>query len=156
MNNTHDHWFEKFRQISRDYSDASVIMHEVIAGRAGLTGADHKYLGLIIKKGEATAGDIAHITGLTTGAVTGLIDRLEKKGLVHRAPDKQDRRKVVIIPQLEKTMSLLGPVFSDLQEKTKDLISTFSHQEREVIERYFIAATQIMHSVTNNLRKKEK
>ena len=156
MGNSDDQWLEKFRQVSRDYSDASVIMHEVIAGKAGLTGADHKYLGLIIKKGESTAGEIAEITGLTGGAVTGLIDRLEKKGLVKRSPDPQDRRKVMIIPQVKKAMSLLGPVFSDLQERTKDLVSSFSAEEREIIERYFVAATEIMHDVTRNLRNKAK
>lgn len=149
-----DQWLEQFRRASRDYSDASIIMHEVIAHSVGLTGADHKYLGLIIKKGESTAGEISQITGLTTGAVTGLVDRLEKKGLVSRMPDKQDRRKVMIVPHTEKAMSLLGPVFSDLQNKTKDLISSFSQRDREVIEKYLVAATEIMHGVTNNLREK--
>ena len=66
---------EKFRTASRQYSDASIFMHEAIARKAGLSGADHKYLGLILQHKELTAGEIAKLTGLTTGAVTGLIDR---------------------------------------------------------------------------------
>ncbi len=54
-------------------------MHEAIAKSAGLTGTDHKYLGLIIQHGEMTAGKLSKLTGLTTGAITGLIDRLEKR-----------------------------------------------------------------------------
>lgn len=70
---------QQFRLASRQYSDASIFMHEVIARKAGLAGSDHKYLGLILQHKELTAGELSKLTGLTSGAVTGLIDRLEKK-----------------------------------------------------------------------------
>ncbi|PHN07975.1 MarR family winged helix-turn-helix transcriptional regulator [Flavilitoribacter nigricans] len=142
---------EHFRAISRAYSDASILMHEAIARKAGLTGTDHKYLGLIINKGPCTAGEIAGMTGLTTGAVTGLIDRLEKKKLVKRQADKRDRRKVMVVPDVRKTMALLEPVFADLQEQTAALLATFSREEIEIIERYFLGATDIMRAVSANL-----
>jgi DNA-binding MarR family transcriptional regulator len=66
--------FPDFRASSRAYSDASILMHEAIARQAGLSGTDHKYLGLLIEKGKLTAGDLAQLSGLTTGAVTGLIE----------------------------------------------------------------------------------
>src|SRR6185436_16887486 len=94
---------DQFRMISRQYSDVSILMHEAIARQAGLTGTDHKYLGFILQKGEMTAGELSNATGLTTGAVTGLIDRLEKKKLVKRQFDKNDRRKVIIVPNQQKT-----------------------------------------------------
>lgn len=144
-----------FREVSRNYSDASILMHEAIAHSVGLSGTDHKYLGLIIKKKEMTAGEIAEITGLTTGAVTGLIDRLQKKKLVRRKMDKTDRRKVWIVPDVQKTMELLEPVFSDLQKRTQELTNTFSEAEMKVIERYFTGATEIMKTVTNNLNNKQ-
>lgn len=142
-----------FREISRNYSDASILMHENIARKVGLSGTDHKYLGLIIKKDEMTAGEIAEITGLTTGAVTGLIDRLEKRKLVKRKADKDDRRKVLIVPNTQKAMELLQPIFKDLQQRTQELTNTFSETEMNVIERYFISATEIMKAVTENLKK---
>ncbi len=149
-NNTID----RFRNASRQYSDASVFMHEAIARKAGLSGADHKYLGLILRHRELTAGDISRLTGLTTGAVTGLIDRLEKKKLLKRQFSKDDRRKVLIIPNAENSMKLLQPVFSELQQKTADLITTFSEKEIRIIERYFTEATAIMNEVTGNLNNK--
>jgi DNA-binding MarR family transcriptional regulator len=146
---------QQFRTASRQYSDASIFMHEAIARKAGLTGSDHKYLGLILQHKELTAGDLAKLTGLTTGAVTGLIDRLEKKKLLKRQFTKNDRRKVIIVPNEENTMKLLQPLFTDLQQKTSDLIASFSITEIQAIERYFVEATMIMKETTNNINNKK-
>ncbi|MEY8758925.1 MarR family winged helix-turn-helix transcriptional regulator [Chryseobacterium tongliaoense] len=147
---------QQFRTASRQYSDASIFMHEAIARKAGLSGADHKYLGLILQHESITAGEISKLTGLTTGAVTGLIDRLEKKELLKRQFIKEDRRKVIIIPNVENSMKLLKPFFDELQEKTLELISTFSEKELVAIERYFVEATAIMKETSDNLNKKNK
>jgi DNA-binding MarR family transcriptional regulator len=143
-----------FREISRQYSDTSILMHEAIARKAGLSGTDHKFLGLIIQNGEMTAGELSKLTGLTTGAVTGLIDRLEKKKLVKRQFDKDDRRKVKIAINQQNTMKLLEPLFKDLQEKTIKLISTFSEDEIRTIENYFISAIKIMNETKEKLNNK--
>lgn len=147
-------FIEQFRKASRQYSDAAIFMHEAIARKAGLSGADHKYLGLILQHKSLTAGDIAKLTGLTTGAVTGLIDRLEKKQLLERQFPSNDRRKVLIIPNMENSMKLLQPIFSELQEKTMMLLATFTEQEVQVIQRYFIQATEIMKATTAQLNEK--
>lgn len=60
---------EQFMKASREYSDASTFMHEAIARRAGLSGADHKYLGIILQHGQLTAGELSKLTGITTGVV---------------------------------------------------------------------------------------
>ncbi|MDW9381473.1 MarR family winged helix-turn-helix transcriptional regulator [Chryseobacterium sp. JV558] len=140
-----------FREASRSYSDASIFMHEAIARKAGLSNADHKYLGLILKYESITAGEISKLTGLTTGAVTGLIDRLEKKDLLKRQFIREDRRKVIIIPNVENSMKLLGPIFDELQQKTLTLIATFSQKEIESIERYFREATILMKETADHL-----
>jgi DNA-binding MarR family transcriptional regulator len=139
---------EQFRQISRSYSDTSILMHEAIARKAGLSGTDHKYLGFIIQKREITAGELAKMTGLTTGAVTGLIDRLEKKKLVKRQFVKDDRRKVIIVPDTANTMKLMTPLFADLQKKTTQLINSFSEKELQIVEKYFLGAIEIMQKTT--------
>ena len=56
-----------------------------------------------------TAGQLAELSGLTTGAVTGLVDRLEKSGFVKRERDPKDRRKVVINPQVDKMEQEISP-----------------------------------------------
>lgn len=145
---------ERFRAISRQYSDTSILMHEAIARKAGLSGTDHKFLGLIVQNGEMTAGELSKLTGLTTGAVTGLIDRLEKKKLIKRQFDKDDRRKVNIVPNHQNTTKLLAPLFKELQEKTIMLISTFSDTEIQTIENYFISAIKIMNEAKDKLNNK--
>lgn len=152
--NQPDSIIQHFRTVSRLYSDASIFMHESIARKAGLTGSDHKYLGLILQHKELTAGDLSKLTGLTTGAVTGLIDRLEKKKLIKRQYTKHDRRKVIIVPIEENTMKLLQPLFLELQQKTSDLIGSFSTTEIQAIERYFIEATIIMKEAVDNINSK--
>lgn len=141
----------EFRNASRQYSDASIFMHEAIARKAGLTGADHKYLGIILQHNQLIAGDLAKLTGLTTGAVTGLIDRLEKKKLLKRKFTKEDRRKVIIIPHQENCMKLLEPLFTELQIKTSELLDNFSLGEVQIIQRYFEGATNVMREITHNL-----
>jgi DNA-binding MarR family transcriptional regulator len=145
---------QSFRMASRQYSDTSILMHEAIARRAGLSGTDHKYLGFLIQHGEMTAGELSILTGLTTGAVTGLIDRLEKKKLAKRQYDKTDRRKVIIVPNTENTTKLLQPLFTELHERTTRLINSFSENEIKVIEKYFLSATAVMKEVTSNLNEK--
>ncbi|WP_336963291.1 MarR family winged helix-turn-helix transcriptional regulator [Chryseobacterium contaminans] len=153
MNNISDDLVLRFRTASRKYSDTSVLMHEAIARKAGLTGTDHKYLGLILQHEKLTAGEVSKLTGLTKGAVTGLLDRLESKGLVHRKLTRDDRRKVIIIPDLTNSMKLLQPLFQELQEKTAPVINSFSEEEISVIERYFQMATNVMKDFTEDLNK---
>lgn len=142
---------EQFRAASRQYSDASILMHEAIARRAGLSGTDHKHLGLIMQHGELTAGDLSRLTGLTTGAVTGLIDRLEQKKLVKRQHVENDRRKVIIVPETKNALKLLNPLFKGLSAKTAALMDTFSAKELAVIQRYFTEAAKVMAEVTGDL-----
>lgn len=145
---------KSFSAISRQYSDSSIMMHEAISRKAGLSGTDHKYLGLLIQNGEMTAGELSRLTGLTTGAVTGLIDRLEKKKLVKRQFDKIDRRKVIIVPDAQNTKKLLEPLFAELHEKTMKLVSSLSEDETEIIQKYFRSAIDIMNEVKDNLNNK--
>lgn len=144
---------DSFKAASRKYSDTSILMHEAISRKAGLSGTDHKYLGLLIQNGPMTAGELAQRTGLTGGAITGLIDRLEKKKLAKRAFDKEDRRKVFIVPNEANTMKLLTPLFKELQQKTAKLLASYSDTELEIIKKYMIEATDVMNDVLQNLKK---
>lgn len=141
-------------QLGRQFSDATILMHEAIANKAGLTGTDHKYLGYLTRHGPMTAGELAKYTGLTTGAVTGLIDRLEKKNLVKREFDPADRRKIIIVPNKENTTKLLGAIFKELQNKIVAHISTIPDHEKIVIEKYLLATIDIMNGIRKDLNNK--
>lgn len=137
------------RKISQQYAYTSLQLHETIARSAGFAGTDHKYLGFFLQKGSLTAGELAKLTGLTTGAVTGLIDRLEKKELVKREFDKNDRRKVMIVPDAQKITALLEPLYKEFQQQTENLIASFSEQEIEVIASYLSESIELMKETKN-------
>src|SRR5690606_15012853 len=68
---------------------------------------------------------------------------------------KDDRRKVIIVPNVENSMKLLQPLFSGLQQRTADLIASFTKTEIQAIERYFVEATVIMKETTDNMNTKQ-
>ncbi|GAA4307256.1 MarR family winged helix-turn-helix transcriptional regulator [Compostibacter hankyongensis] len=142
------------RRLSQQYAYTSIQMHEAIARKAGITGTDHKYLGFLMEKGQMTAGELSHLTGLTTGAVTGLIDRFEKKKLVKRQFAADDRRKVIIVPDTKKIMALLAPLYREFRKKSEKLMASFSTRETRIIEAYFLKAIEIMNETTNKVNDK--
>src|SRR3984893_10166319 len=145
---------KRTRKLSQQYAYTSIQMHEAVARKAGLSGTDHKYLGFLIEKGQMTAGELSSLTGLTTGAVTGLIDRFEKKKLVKRQFAEGDRRKVIIEPNTKNIMALFVPLYKEFRNKSEKLAASFSKKEIKIIETYFLKAIEIMSETTNKLNNK--
>ncbi|WP_290061568.1 MarR family winged helix-turn-helix transcriptional regulator [Amycolatopsis solani] len=132
---TEDELF-RFAELGRQGSTLTVLRHARIAERMGLSGTDHKTFDLVIQSGgPLTAGRIAELTGLSTGAVTGVIDRLEKVGLVRRVRDPEDRRKVLVavVPGAEERFA---PLFESAFDALRESLAQFSPAERKTIERY--------------------
>jgi len=139
------------RRLSQSYAYTSLQMHEAVARKAGLPGTDHKYLGFLLQKGQMTAGELANLSGLTTGAVTGLIDRFEKKKLVKRQFNKDDRRKVLIVPITKNIMALMEPLYKEYRVSNEALIASFSPEELKTLETYFTKVIEIMGGATSKL-----
>lgn len=151
-----DETLSRLRKLSQHYAYASIRMHEAVAQKAGLSGTDHKYLGFLLTEGRMTAGELAKLTGLTTGAVTGLIDRFEKKKLVKRQFAENDRRKVFIEPITDNIMALLAPLYKDFRSQSDELIASFPENEIRVIEAYFVRAIEVMEQTTDSLSHKQQ
>ncbi len=145
---------QRVRKLFQQHSYTSIQLHEAIARKAGLSGTDHKYLGFLIQKGQMTAGELSNLTGLTTGAVTGLVDRFEKKALVKRRFDKDDRRKIIIEPITDNIMALLEPFYKEFRRKTEELVASFSNEEIEIIETFFLKSIEITSETIHVLNKK--
>src|SRR5271169_6652453 len=77
-------------------STATIMFHEAVADQMGVSATDAKCRSIVAQLGPMTAGRLALQLGLTTGAVTGVIDRLERAQLVRRVADPKDRRRVVV------------------------------------------------------------
>ncbi|WP_163103256.1 MarR family winged helix-turn-helix transcriptional regulator [Peribacillus alkalitolerans] len=110
----------------RKFSTTNVLFNEGIAAKLQLNATDLKCRDLLNQTGPITAGQLAKLTNLTTGAITGVIDRLEKEELVKRVPDPEDRRRVIIQPlthRNEEIRQLFNPLrtsLSQMFEKYRD------------------------------------
>ncbi len=145
----------KLRKLNQSHQYTSLQMHEAIARTAGLSGTEHKYLGFLLVNGQMTAGELAKLSGLTTGAVTGLIDRFEKKKLVTRQFAEEDRRKVFIVPNTKYIMDLMEPLYRDFRKKTEKLMASLSVSEMKVIEDFLTKSIEIMNETTTKLSKQK-
>jgi hypothetical protein len=85
----------------RTFAARALVYNLLASETLGLAPADLVCMCLLQLHGPATPGWIAEMTGLSTGAVTGVVDRLERAGYVTRARDPQDRRRVIVKPDLE-------------------------------------------------------
>ncbi len=143
----------RFAELGRQGSTFTVLRHARIAERMGLSGTDHKTFDLVIRSGgPLTAGRVAELTGLSTGAVTGVIDRLEKVGLVRRVRDPEDRRKVLVevVPGAEERFA---PLFQSAFDNLRETLAQFSPVERNAIERYQnVILEQLRAEVMHNSR----
>lgn len=119
----------------REESRLSVLFRDVIAERLGISVTDGECMDFLMDRGSATAGDLAKITGLTTGAITGVIRRLKQSGLitVHVGPD--DKRKVIIRPVMEKVKEGIK-LYESFNIALNKLYATSSIDELKLIAEY--------------------
>jgi DNA-binding MarR family transcriptional regulator len=85
---------QELEHAMRRSSAQGAIFGQTIANHVGISNSDMECLDFLILGGRVTAGRLAELTGLTTGAITGVVDRLEQAGMVRRERDADDRRKV--------------------------------------------------------------
>ena len=117
---------EKFREISTE----TIMFHQAVADVLGLHITDHKCLDFIYRFGAMPAGKLAELTGLTTGAVTGIIDRLEEAGYVRRTNDPKDRRRTIVEPTRNKKLERkIEALFTPLHDRMHKILSSYSDSE---------------------------
>ncbi len=143
---------ENINSAGRYFSMVTILFHQAVAEKAGLSGADHKYLDLLLQEGPMTAGKLAELTGLTTGAITGIIDRLENKGLVSRENDPNDRRKVLVVVNFEIAMKLFGPIFKTMQSDLETFYDNYSDEQLRTIHEYLSSTIEFLKDKTQEIR----
>jgi DNA-binding MarR family transcriptional regulator len=128
------------------------MFHQAIADRLGLNPTDHKCADILFVKGPLTAGELAELTGLTTGAITGVIDRLEKVGFVRREDDPSDRRRVIVrvLPSCHRKV---GRLFEPFAAAMDELCSRYSDRELAIILDFMTRSQQVAHEQTVRLRQ---
>ncbi|TDV34888.1 DNA-binding MarR family transcriptional regulator [Actinophytocola oryzae] len=122
------------------------MFHEAVGAHLGVSAGDQRALTLLGREGPMSAGDLAEKTGLTPGAVTGMIDRLERAGLAHREHDEKDRRRVLV------TAATGQPdVFSDLAAAMNEMAARYSEAELLLIADYLSRTVEVLREQTRRL-----
>jgi DNA-binding MarR family transcriptional regulator len=131
---------EIVEQLVRRHSTAAVLFHHATAERLGLGPTDHKCLDLLRERGPMTGSQLAAITGLTTGAITGVVGRLERAGYLHRAADSHDGRKQILVAAVER-MQDLHDVFAPIRQDLAALLERFDERQLAAIAEFLLHTT---------------
>lgn len=142
---------QALQQAGRELSTTTVLFHSAMAEQFGLNATDWKCAEVLTRTGPITAGELAELTGLTTGAITGVIDRLEQVGFARRERDSHDRRKVIVQPSLEREQEITQ-LFTSLLQGYAELLSAYSDQELAFILDYITRSSIVMQEATVKLR----
>lgn len=120
----------------RDYGVNLTHFRNAMNEWAGLNATDMECLRLLFQKGTATPTELARHTGLTSGATTAMLDRLEKVGLIERRPNPNDRRGTLIAPE-KSSAEKMASWFESARKAQDALMSTYSENELEIIADVF-------------------
>ena len=123
----------------QELQDATDLIDEIAARRLGINRTDLRCLSRLSARGELTASELATAAGLTGGATTTVIDRLERSGLAMRVRDSKDRRRVRVrlTEQAERLADeIWGPIVTDARAE----LSKFTVSELELIESFLQSA----------------
>lgn len=116
----------------RDYGVNLTLLRNAMSEWAGLNVTDMECLRLLFLKGVATPSELARHTGLTSGATTAMLDRLEKAGLIERKPNPDDRRGTLITP-VKSSSEKVAAWFESARKAQDELISSYSESDLEII-----------------------
>jgi DNA-binding MarR family transcriptional regulator len=126
----------------REHSDVIVMFHAAVAERLGLSPTDSKALSLLERHGPIGPGELARLTGLAPASVTGLLNRLERRGLLHRTRDAADGRRQLVEPNPVRVPEVEG-MFEGLVRGLSELYRSYSDAELEVVLRWHREATAV-------------
>ena len=126
----------------RDYGVHLTLFRNAMSEWAGLNVTDMECLRLLFQKGVATPSELARHTGLTSGATTAMLDRLEKAGLLERRPNPDDRRGSLITPA-RSGAEIAASWFESARKAQDELISSYSENELEIIADVFERFTKL-------------
>jgi DNA-binding MarR family transcriptional regulator len=133
---------------------AVIAFHDAVARKSKLGISEHKCLGALLELGTVTAGQLACETGFTTGAITGIVDRLERAGHAVRERNPKDRRSVLIRAlNPKKCLKKSVPLFQPLTAAMAGLRAHYTKDELATIFDYLARTTEILKEQARKLEE---
>ena len=136
----------------RDYGVHLTLFRNAMNEWVGLNATDMECLRLLFLKGVSTPSELARHTGLTSGATTPMLDRLEKAGLIERRPNPDDRRGTLIVPA-KSSAEKAAAWFESARKAQDELISSYSESELEIISDVFERFTKLWDQEREKIRR---
>jgi DNA-binding MarR family transcriptional regulator len=136
----------------RDYGVNLTQFRNAMNEWAGLNATDMECLRLLFQKGIATPSELARHTGLTSGATTAMLDRLERAGLIERRPNPDDRRGTLIVPE-KSSAEKMALWFESARQAQDELMSSYSESELEIIADVFERFTKLWDQERGKIQK---
>lgn len=137
----------------RDFMAHAVLFQDAVARSVGLNSSDLQAVGLLMDLGPSTAGELAERTGLTAGgAVTAMIDRLERAGYVTRRRDEKDRRRVIVSANERKILADVGATYGRITDRWMEYVGTLTDDQLAFATDLITQATRINKEGIEHLR----
>ena len=147
----HIQLLKELETAGRALSAAAVMFHTTLSAKQGLSATEEKALDLLDRFGPLTAGELAQRSGLAPASVTGLINRLERKGFARRIPHPSDGRSVLVEVDRDRTYSALQPLFADFVRSLDELYSGYTDEQLEVILHFLTESARRQREATTRL-----
>jgi DNA-binding MarR family transcriptional regulator len=132
---------ERLMAALRDVSAAEQRHGKAIARRLNMYATDFEALSFVVERCALTTGEVGRKLGLTTGAATGVIDRLAERGFVERVGDPRDRRKVVVRPVAARIRPV-SDLFEPIEAALAGLVTSYSQQQIATIAQFLAQAAR--------------
>lgn len=132
-------------ELGRELATTSLFFHTSLAEKLGLNATDTRCIDILSRSASTpmTAGALTEATGLTTGAITGILDRLERAGFVKRKKDANDRRKV-LVELIPDEAARLGRLYEGLGARMEKLALRYTVVELQLLEGFLDANVEIL------------
>jgi DNA-binding MarR family transcriptional regulator len=143
--------------MGRDLSDATILFHHAVASHLGMSAGEWKCLGLLQQHGALSASRLAELSGFTTGAITGIVDRLEDSGYARREPHPVDRRGITV--QLRHSKDLrqrVAPIFQSVGRAIAEVEGRYSADELAAIARFFRETAEVLGKEAAKLKRQKQ
>ncbi len=138
--------------VGRELSTAIVVFHEAVGRKLGLSATERKILDVLHRTGPSTAGQLAEHTGLTSGAITGIVNRLAHAGYVRRDANPADRRSIIVSRRASPRLDRVRPeIFGPLGQAITELSAKYTQAELGAIASYLTGLTEILREQTQRI-----